>query len=526
MPKQIECRVVKVDETLDVRLRERQVLFAFDDESLPGVSGLHLEMRRPDKHPANPIVPRGEDGAPDARRAQCAAVLREGDRWRMWYSAHDGSGAHRVAYAESADGIAWHKPDLGLVEYGGNRCNNLVDAKPGLNTVAVLCDPDAPAERRYVMAGEDMLFWKGGAGWSLTGPAMTRLDTSPDGLHWTPILDRPGLFTPQHEAMTLYRFGGQYHLGGHQISPLLRLPMQEHPLGYYLGPRTFVVWRSPRLDRWPLEPTRAFYKPMRSSSPYRSGWDREEVHLGAVVTPVGNVCLGVYGQWHHPIGRKANAEEADAARGVEGGYQSDGSLDYLGAEVSVDLGLLISNDGLHFREPAPGYTFIGRDQELAWDRDFRDNTDRANILLLQGSIVNTPERTFVYYSASTPGGNAGEIGENIGVATLPRDRFGCLRVLPGETAGTVVSKPLTAAAGTTVRFNAEVPAGSTLRIALLDADGIEELPGYGLAEMRGSVASGLDTPVRWQTRDTLPANTPFRVRVEATGEAELYALYL
>jgi len=146
------------------------MLFAFDDESLPGVSGLHLEMQRPEKHPGNPIVARGRNGEPDAQRAQCVAVLREGDRWRMWYSAHDGSGS--------------------------------------------------------------------------------------DGLHWTPILDRPGLLTPQHEAMTLYRFNGQYHVGGHQISHLRRLPMQEHPLGYYLGPRTFVVWRSPSLDRWPLEPGR------------------------------------------------------------------------------------------------------------------------------------------------------------------------------------------------------------------------------------------------------------------------------
>ena len=41
-------------------------LFAFDDESLPGVSRLHLEMQRPKKHPGNPIVSRGRDGEPDA----------------------------------------------------------------------------------------------------------------------------------------------------------------------------------------------------------------------------------------------------------------------------------------------------------------------------------------------------------------------------------------------------------------------------------------------------------------------------
>ncbi len=210
----------------------QNIFFAFDDQSIPSTSGLELHMQQPEKHPANPIIPRGPEGTPDAKRCQCAAVLREGDRWRLYYSAHDGSGVKgdgvRVACAESNDGSIWRKPELGLVEYNGTRRNNLVDAQPGLNTVAVLRDPDAPPERRYVMAGEDMRWW-GAGGWSLAGPSCTRFDISPDGLHWSPVLDRPGLITPQHEAKTLYRFNNHYHLGGHQISPLLRLPMQEHP---------------------------------------------------------------------------------------------------------------------------------------------------------------------------------------------------------------------------------------------------------------------------------------------------------
>ena len=77
--------------------------------------------------------------------------------------------------------------------------------------------------------------------------------------------------------------------------------------------------------------------------------------MGAYVTPYPNVCLGVCGQWHHPI------TDAPPER-----------PDYRGEEVAVDLGFILSNDGVHFREPAPGFTFIGRDQELSWDRDWRD----------------------------------------------------------------------------------------------------------------------------------------------------------
>ena len=73
---------------------------------------------------------------------------------------------------------------------------------------------------------------------------------------------------------------------------------------------------------------------------------------------------------------------------------------------------------------------IERDQELTWDRDYRDNTDTDtdtdNILLIQGSIVNTADRTFIFYGATSPGGNMGPVKGNIGVPTLSRARFGYL----------------------------------------------------------------------------------------------------
>lgn len=506
-----------------------EVLFALDDHSFPLIRGVQLQMQRPEKHAGNPIIARGDEAAPDSKRAQHPAVVRVGDRWQMWYSAHDGSREYRVAYAESDDGLHWRKPKLRLVEYKGSRENNLVDAQPGLNTVSVLRDPDAPPQQRYVMAGEDMRWWGklGGAAWSLAGPSITRIDVSPDGLHWTPVLDRPGLIMPQNETTTIYRFGGHYHVGGHQISPLLRLPMQEHQLGGYLGPRTFVVWRSSRLDRWPLEYTRAFFKPMKSSSPFRVGWDREEVHLGAAVTPVGGVCLGLYGQWHHPISREATEAEIAANRGVEGGYQPGRDVEYFGPRVSVDLGLVISNDGLHFREPAPGFTLIARDQELAWDRDFRNNTDQDNILLIQGSIVNTPKTTFIYYSAKTPGGNTAGVMSNIGVATLPRDRYGCLQMIPrSPVGGYVATRVLKLESNRHLFANADVPPGAALRFSLLDDDGLDTLPGYGFDDMAEAIESGLDAPVRWKDHATLPVNVPFRIRAHLQGEARVYALTL
>ncbi len=485
----------------------RAVMFAIDERSFPATRGVMLKMERPSKHAKNPVLPRGKKGAPDALAVSSPAVVLENGNWRMWYASNATPDypKGRVAYAESDDGVHWTKPELGLVEFRGSKENNLVDAEPGLCwTVSVLHDPQAPADRRYVMTGEDMRFWGDSGGWSLARrSSVTRIDVSSDGLHWRSLRKSHGIIQQQNETHTIYKFGGFYHLGGHQISPLLKLPMQEHPLGGYRGPRTFVVWRSPVLDRWTVEHTKAFYKPMRSSSPYRKGWDREEVHLGASVTAFDSVCLGIYGQWHHPI--------------------NEGDPEYVAKSVSCDLGLLISNDGLHFHEPAPGSTFIQRDQELRWDRSFRDNKDKDNLLLDHGSIITTKRETFIYYSATTPGGNISGIHSNIGLATLPRDRFGYLQVIPGTPGdGHVVSCPVTVSGDVGLVINSEVSEGATIQAELLDENGHAVLQHYEAV----AVTSGLDSPVRWPGKSRVPRGQPFRIRLRLGGEAKLYAAYL
>ena len=59
-------------------------------------------------------------------------VLKEGDLFRMWYSAFpkfpkSGQPYSRIlCYADSQDGVHWHKPNLGLWEWEGSRENNIV----------------------------------------------------------------------------------------------------------------------------------------------------------------------------------------------------------------------------------------------------------------------------------------------------------------------------------------------------------------------------------------------------------------
>ena len=63
-------------------------LFAFDDVSIPFTQNLKLKMRTPQRHPANPVVTRGPDGAVDSWAVQFyGSVIRDPDsgKFRMWY---------------------------------------------------------------------------------------------------------------------------------------------------------------------------------------------------------------------------------------------------------------------------------------------------------------------------------------------------------------------------------------------------------------------------------------------------------
>src|SRR6266550_4016906 len=84
-------------------------------------------------------------------------VIKDGALYRMYYrglpmATKDGSPEALVCYAESKDGLAWTKPDLGVFEIRGTRQNNVVltNAPFTHNFRPFLDDrPDAPASEKY-----------------------------------------------------------------------------------------------------------------------------------------------------------------------------------------------------------------------------------------------------------------------------------------------------------------------------------------------------------------------------------------
>ncbi|NJD01777.1 MAG: hypothetical protein FIA99_04090 [Ruminiclostridium sp.] len=80
--------------------------------------------------------------------------------YRLWYEAWDKNYKHdydgRLCYAESTDGINWRKPVLGLIEFDGNKDNNIVfdgimSNGIGFHGHCIFIDPNSPPFARYRM---------------------------------------------------------------------------------------------------------------------------------------------------------------------------------------------------------------------------------------------------------------------------------------------------------------------------------------------------------------------------------------
>lgn len=484
-----------------------KTLFAFDDVSIPLTQNLKLEMRSPARHPANPVVARGGPGSPDSWAVQFyGSVIRDQGKFRMWYAAvgderfESGvprSAPWRVAYAESDDGVYWVKPNLGLVEYGGSRDNNLVLMSPHLGTLnlKVLLDADDPdPERRYKM-GAHVWFPKNETRRHGTlAPYVSR-----DGLTWKLLADARSVEAELHPddlvlpaihfepVGGLYKWDGLFHASGQNCIAAAR-PYHGRVVRKYVSP-DFLNWSQASAVAFVRAPQHDLLGPGRS----REG---EQTHEGVSVWNRGNVLLGVGGLWH-------------------------GAAEW--NDVTIDLNLLVSNDGLQFREPLHGFTFLQRGDDGQWDQ--------GGLLQAQG-FENVGQQTFVYYGTWDPRNweNSPPRG-GVGIAVLPRDRFGDLVV--DETvkgAGeyqmpTIVSELITAAVDLPgdephrLYVNADgLGEQATLKVELLGANTVP-LPEYSGEYAAVVRQSGFQTPIVFDGRRALEG-LPDRVRVKVTFEGE------
>ena len=253
------------------------------------------------------------------------------------------------------------------------------------------------------------------------------------------------------------------------------------------------AFASANLDSWQEAGIMSFHRPESQPGIHRG----RQVHVGASIWHRRNVLLGLYGQW---VGPENN----------------------LHPDVRMNLGLIISNDGLRYREPVPDYPFI---------RWRSEQSDWKTLRLLQGQgFVNHGGRTYIFYGAGS--GEEVPVANHcmVGLATLPRDRFRHLQ--PRGSGAMCITNTLPAISrGARLAVNADgLGTDARLRVEALDHR-FQPIVGHA-GESAASVRnSGLRESINWPTGgDAVPADRPWRLRVYFEGDAaetiRLYALYI
>ncbi|MFN7918726.1 MAG: hypothetical protein U0Q16_01435 [Bryobacteraceae bacterium] len=257
-----------------------------------------------------------------------------------------------------------------------------------------------------------------------------------------------------------------------------------------------LTYRSADLANWSKASAFGFARPGQWIATPVPG---QQTHMGAGLWNRGNVLVGLYGMWQDgPAQRPPGAERLWGTH--------------------IDLGLVVSNDGIHFREPSPDFKVIARGSEGEWD----------SIALLQGhAFVNRGDQTMIWYSHWDTAAEFHSM--EIGLATLRRDGFGYLSRMFPQNDGHFVTRTLASTgASLDLRINADnVSPDAPLEVELLDHLD-RPMPGYSGGAMARVTSPGIEQRIEWpqQRNPRLPAGRRFAVKVRFPdrGDARVYAV--
>jgi hypothetical protein len=519
---------------INAQAADRTLLFADDEDVMyrPGTIKRVVEFK---KHSTNPVI------APDKAwegMIGWTSVYRDPQtgKYQLWYQAYqerrkeDKTLKCVVCYAESADGLKWTKPNLGLFPFYDDKDTNIVligaeGAYGDRYCNSVVFDPrDQDASKRYKMTYYDWATGEGPAGGSGTHVAF-----SPDGIHWTKYAG--GLVSKSafgaKGIQPRYADEGPY--------------FEEHRKDGTVRKNWLVpTAMSDALDVFFDERHQAFVAYGKMWTPWPDGGSAWKHGMGRMQSKD-------FIHWSKPE-LILTVDDRDPPH-VEfhtspvfpynGQYFSLNQLLDRGAGT-IDIELMSSRDG--FR----------------WDRSFAntwviprgapDSFDAGTIVSNANPVITDKEIRF-YYGAYR-GTAMGAVGLNrqvpgstdyysgVGLATTPRDRFVAVGVNPlspvwnqkkdrpkiVNTLGNVTLKALDLTGVETITLNADASKGA-VRLEILNEDGYR-LRGFSKDDALPMNADEIAHPARWknkQVADLPPGRYLLRVHLE---KADLFAITL
>jgi hypothetical protein len=389
------------------------------------------------------------------------SVFQDEGKIRLYYR----GGEEYTCYAESADGIHFVRPNLGLVEFNGSTANNILFKGPQSASFAPFRDanPAARADEKYKALSYRVF--------DATHGGMLA-SASPDGIHWHALSEKSVVPLGEYDSLNcvswdpidrVYRVFDRYWTG-HGFKGVRAIESRTSA--------DFLHWSGPTPNRYADgEPTEHFY----TSATLR--------------------CPGGAGQTWLAFPKRFVPERKKIPTHPEPGVS--------------DAVFMSSRDGVHW----------DRTFREAWVRpgpDQRNWTERSN--MPAWGIIETPGEatTFSMY-----------ISEHYRWPTnrlrrLEVRKFGFASVHAGAGGGEVITRPLTFAGDTLVLNYATSAAGSVV-VELLDASG-KPIPGFTAADQQPLYGDELDRPIAWKGGSLAPlAGRPVRLRLILT-DADVYAI--
>lgn len=483
-----------------ITLSQKRLLF-LDDHYLAKSENVGRRVHAVKKHEQNPLL-WPEEPWEGAVAVIYGSVIRDGDRYRMWYHT-DGRpvGPRGVGYAESRDGIHWTKPLMNHVPINGEPSNVLVVnlAKPGepghlrhfYEIFGVHRDPqEKDPSRRYKMGFLTI-------DRDYTGPREGRFHPgqrrglgvagSPDGLRWTLINnwateaicdgDTHWMMDPARKKYVLY--GRAKYVDQKLLKHWFRNERHAEWINKHYWGRAVVRLESDDFLNWDFSQPAAGPVVMIQDKHDPPG---TEIY-SMLVFPYESVYVGLVQVFH-------NREDA----------------------CHVDIQLAVSHDGVKFTRVGDRSPFLPCGGIGEWDR-------------FNQSLANNPpflvgDTLRFYYGGRTGrhppyrGKDAGKRGGGIGLATIPRDRF--VSLFASFDGGSITTKPLRVL-GDSVHLNAVSKFGE-IKVEAINA------AGDVIAVSKPIQRDSLDIRVEWQSGKLSTNDAPVSLRIRLSN-AHLYSLW-
>ena len=394
-------------------------------------------------------------------------------RYRMWYEAYDIEGWPNLddtsfCYAESADGITWTKPELGLFSYQGSTKNNILfrqigpeGARSRVHGAQVFMDPAAPAEQRYKAVSQGIFEALGTPPYRIAGMY------SADGLRWT-----------RHPAPICNIFGDS------QYSVVWDSATEAYVLYGRVTGRGRALGRSMSEDFSKFEPLQLVLQ-TDDKDPPNSGL----YNPAAMKYPYAARAWFMFPSFYHL------------------------------PTHTLDIRMATSRDGINWSWPEQDTPFIPLGKA--------DEFDRATLYLGQG-LLRDGDTLYQYYGGSPLHHEEGELDALVlpgNSRTMSRvtSRLDGFVSVEADSGGGAFTTPTLLFQGNALKLNVHVREGGYLRVGLLDENGAP-MAGRTPAECDAITGDQIDALIAWKDGSDVShyQGKPTRLRIEM-DQASLYA---